>query len=83
MEIDELPDPETVAVLSAGTEVPAAADDGNLIKQAGWCGLTHEVRSWWLRKNQEHNPEAPRPPLHKVIKRQPDQYLYKNRGDRL
>ena len=40
LEIDELPDPGTVAVFSAGTEVPTAADDGNLIEQAGGRWLT-------------------------------------------
>ena len=32
VEIDELPDPETVAVFGAGAEMPAAADDGNSSK---------------------------------------------------
>jgi hypothetical protein len=32
MEIDELLDPGTVAILSARAEVPPAADDGNLIE---------------------------------------------------
>lgn len=40
MEIDELPNPGAVAVFSAGAEVPAAADDGNLIEQTRWRGLT-------------------------------------------
>lgn len=40
VEIDELSDPGAVAVFSAGTEVPATADDGNLVEQAGGRGLT-------------------------------------------
>lgn len=40
VEKDELPDPETIAVFSAGAEVPAAADDGHLVEQAGGGGDT-------------------------------------------
>ena len=37
VKIDELADPIPVAVFSAGAEVPAAANDGNLVEQAsGW-----------------------------------------------
>lgn len=45
MELDELSNPGTVAVFSAGTEVPAAYD-GNLAEQAGDGGCPHEVRYW-------------------------------------
>jgi hypothetical protein len=83
VEIDELPDPGAVAVFSAGTEVPAAADDGYLVEQArgGWLtplGSLLVVEG----KNQEHNPEALRLLFHKAIKRQPDQHSYKKQDDR-
>ena len=38
MEQHKLPDPIAIGALSAVAEVPTAADDGNLVKQAG--GLT-------------------------------------------
>jgi hypothetical protein len=63
--------------------MPAAADDGNLIEQAGGRGLT-PLGSLLVveEKNQEHNPEALRLLLHNVTKRQSDQYLNKSQDDR-
>jgi hypothetical protein len=40
VEIDELTNPGTVAIFGSGTEVPAAADDGNLVEQTRWRVLT-------------------------------------------
>jgi len=40
VEIDELPNPVTIAVFGAGAEMTPAAYDRNLIHQAGWGGLT-------------------------------------------
>jgi hypothetical protein len=35
MEQHKLPDPVAIGAFGAAAEVPAAADDGNLVKQAG------------------------------------------------
>lgn len=40
VEIDELPNPISVAIFSARTEMAAPANDGNLVKQAGGGGVT-------------------------------------------
>jgi hypothetical protein len=38
VEIDELPNPVTVAIFGAGAKMPTTANDGKLIEQAGDVG---------------------------------------------